>query len=252
MAIVTLEYLSAIKIQIMTEPKIPNPNQEENQNESPIRRKRPRPDIEGITIPFSSRPTIMTRPNLTPSEKKLIEETETKRSLEETVRPMMGKITLPKRRPSYAKWFLTLLFLVILGITGYELYLRYFPGQQPTAEQTDPYADLAFQGEPFIPTEEITTPGLKPATTTPTSTPAEADETTTTPATPPPAMLKVTATPTDFLNVRQSASLSSPIITKIHPGEAYPYTDYQNGWYKITLTDGTVGWVSEQYVKKLP
>lgn len=52
-----------------------------------------------------------------------------------------------------------------------------------------------------------------------------------------------------YLNVRAEPSVSGDIVTKVNPGETYKYTKSENGWYYITLDDGSVGWVSGDYVE---
>lgn len=51
-----------------------------------------------------------------------------------------------------------------------------------------------------------------------------------------------------YLNVRSEPSVDGDAVTKVNPGETYVYIDEQNGWYKITLVNGSVGWVSGDYV----
>ena len=63
--------------------------------------------------------------------------------------------------------------------------------------------------------------------------------------------LKVKDTPTGYLNVRSEASVSGEIVDKVDPGETFPYTAEQDGWYKITLPSGEEGWVSGEYIEKL-
>lgn len=57
-------------------------------------------------------------------------------------------------------------------------------------------------------------------------------------------------TPTGFLHVRENPSVTAKEVGQATPGKSYPLVDEQNGWYKITLEDGTAGWVSSQYAKK--
>lgn len=57
-------------------------------------------------------------------------------------------------------------------------------------------------------------------------------------------------TPTGFLRVRDSASVAGNQVGQVLPGEKYDLLDEQNGWFKIKLKDGTVGWVSSQYAQK--
>lgn len=61
-------------------------------------------------------------------------------------------------------------------------------------------------------------------------------------------MLLVRDTPTQFLNVRSRPSLSSEVVTQVYPGERYQYTEVLMGWYKITLADGSEGWISGVYI----
>ncbi len=59
----------------------------------------------------------------------------------------------------------------------------------------------------------------------------------------------VQATPTGWLNVRSIPSTQGTIRTRVYPSQTYVYTKYEQGWYLITLNNGTTGWVTEQYVK---
>ena len=64
------------------------------------------------------------------------------------------------------------------------------------------------------------------------------------------SQVEILATPTGTLNVRSSPSTSSPIITKVSPGEKYQLLEESPGWFKIKLSDKE-GWISSQYAKKL-
>jgi len=64
-------------------------------------------------------------------------------------------------------------------------------------------------------------------------------------------LIQINSTPTGFLNVRSSPSTASSIITKINPGETYPFVSEENGWFEITLTDGKNGWISARYAQKI-
>jgi hypothetical protein len=61
--------------------------------------------------------------------------------------------------------------------------------------------------------------------------------------------ITVQATPTGWLNVRSIPSTQGTIKTRVYPSQSYVYTKYEQGWYLITLNNGTTGWVTEQYVK---
>lgn len=63
-------------------------------------------------------------------------------------------------------------------------------------------------------------------------------------------VLEIAATQTGWLRVRASASGAAAEIGRVSTGERYiRIADSGNGWYKIKLTTGEVGWISRQYVK---
>jgi len=57
-------------------------------------------------------------------------------------------------------------------------------------------------------------------------------------------------TPNGFLRVRASASLSAAEISRVESGATFDLVDEATGWYKITLTDGTEGWISSDFAEK--
>lgn len=59
-------------------------------------------------------------------------------------------------------------------------------------------------------------------------------------------MALISDTPTGFLRVRKTPGGEE--ITKISPGEQYNSIKEQTGWVQIILEDGTLGWVSKQYI----
>jgi uncharacterized protein YgiM (DUF1202 family) len=59
--------------------------------------------------------------------------------------------------------------------------------------------------------------------------------------------IKITNTPTGYLNVRIEPSLDAAIISKVHPGEIYTYTSTQGGWYLIQLKSNHYGWIDGEY-----
>jgi hypothetical protein len=63
--------------------------------------------------------------------------------------------------------------------------------------------------------------------------------------------LRITDTPTGWLNVRDDASLDGNIITKVYPNEEYEYTNEQNGWYQIILSNGELGWIFGKFAELL-
>jgi hypothetical protein len=66
----------------------------------------------------------------------------------------------------------------------------------------------------------------------------------------PSAMILILNTPTGFLRVRESNSINSPEIAQVKPGESYELVSETEGWFKIKLTDGKIGWVSSSYAAK--
>lgn len=57
-------------------------------------------------------------------------------------------------------------------------------------------------------------------------------------------------TPTGFLRVRESDSLSSAQVTTVSPGEKFDLVSEKAAWYEIKLPDGKTGWVSSEFAKK--
>lgn len=88
--------------------------------------------------------------------------------------------------------------------------------------------------------------------TVPTAAPQNTTPTPTTSVTPTPKEEKVVIldTPTGFLRVRESASTGAPEVGRVTPGQSFPMTSEQEGWYEITLQNGTKGWVSSDYAEK--
>jgi uncharacterized protein YgiM (DUF1202 family) len=63
--------------------------------------------------------------------------------------------------------------------------------------------------------------------------------------------LKITDTPTGWLNVRDDSALDGKAITKVYPGEEYEYIDEQNGWYQIILPNDQRGWIFGTFAELL-
>jgi len=66
------------------------------------------------------------------------------------------------------------------------------------------------------------------------------------------AVLKVLIlnTPTGFLRVRESNSITSSEIAKAKPGETYELVLEKEGWFEIKLINGKKGWISSSYAVK--
>lgn len=60
--------------------------------------------------------------------------------------------------------------------------------------------------------------------------------------------LRISNTPTGYLNVRSQPSTSGQIIGKVYPGQIHESDDSQDGWYRIQLKSNQSGWVDGEYV----
>jgi hypothetical protein len=63
-------------------------------------------------------------------------------------------------------------------------------------------------------------------------------------------MVTIQTTPTGFLRVRQDPSTTSDEVARVKPDEKYELVEETDGWYKIKLSDGKVGWVSSEFAVK--
>lgn len=66
---------------------------------------------------------------------------------------------------------------------------------------------------------------------------------------PPPNYMGVVTVPS--LNVRSGPGLNNPIITRLSQGNSITILgrDYSGNWFKVSLYDGTTGWVMARYVQ---
>jgi hypothetical protein len=65
------------------------------------------------------------------------------------------------------------------------------------------------------------------------------------------ARVKILDTPTGWLRVRESPSLSASEAAKVNPDEKFPLLDRQEGWFKIEYKQGKEGWVSSRYAEEI-
>lgn len=131
----------------------------------------------------------------------------------------------------------------ILTTAGYRLQATVYLGIDESAVSPTPTA------APSPETSGTPTP-TKKVTGTPTPTPKKTGTPTPTKAAGTKGKVVVLDTPNGFLRVRASASTSSAEVTRVKTGEVLTYTAVESGWYKVTLSDGTTGWVSGDYVKE--
>jgi len=57
-------------------------------------------------------------------------------------------------------------------------------------------------------------------------------------------------TPTGFLRVRSSDSVSADQIATVNPGDKLDLVSEKEEWFEIRLTDGRLGWISASYARK--
>lgn len=70
------------------------------------------------------------------------------------------------------------------------------------------------------------------------------------PTSTPVSTVKVLETPTGFLRVRDQASIAGKELAQVKPGADLELIEEVGSWDKVKLPDGTVGYVSSQYVIK--
>ncbi|MBC5995869.1 peptidoglycan endopeptidase [Romboutsia ilealis] len=54
---------------------------------------------------------------------------------------------------------------------------------------------------------------------------------------------------TSTLNVRKGPGTNNAILTKIYKNDKVTITESSKGWYKVKLSNGKTGWVSDDYIK---
>ena len=54
-----------------------------------------------------------------------------------------------------------------------------------------------------------------------------------------------------YTNLRSGAGTSYKVITRMYQGTKGAILDKQGTWFKVKLADGTVGWVSQKYIKTI-
>ncbi len=218
--------------------------------------KRPKPLVEGINSPKTTQDISVVKPQLTNEEQELISTTGNLRPDEPRLMPAQVTAAIAKKHRHVKGIILTGILLLVLVAGGYEFYNWYLAKQVagtlggfPTSHYTL-YAGSSASGNSASSSLTTATASstLGNSSGTPESLTPVLASSTPAPAPAPGLNLKINSTPTGYLNVRTGPSISNPIITKVHPGESYPYTDTKNGWYKINLPANQSGWVSGQYV----
>jgi Bacterial SH3 domain len=218
--------------------------------------KAAKPLVEGINSPRSTQDVILVKTNLSQKEKELVAGTadvaQPLGKAEARLMPESVSASVNKKDHHIGRWLLIFVVLLILVAGCYELYAwQLQKGQTPIVGHYHPLSTEATSsdslgGQPF----PLAGGSIASSAT---STLLTVTSTSTAPTNTPPAsvkQVKVTSTPTGYLNVRSSPSSAGTIVTQVHPGEVYTYTNQQNGWYEITYSGLNQGWVSGQYVVK--
>ncbi|MBN1779254.1 MAG: type IV pilus assembly protein PilM [Candidatus Buchananbacteria bacterium] len=136
---------------------------------------------------------------------------------------------------------LALLGLINLQQRGFDIYKQAVNQPDYVTNSTDQNLDIQALDALRQPDQTIG------STTTPTT--ADSQD-----STEPPALidLEIQQTSIGFLNVREGPAVSFAKVGEASSGDIYQLIDEQNGWYKIEFIPGEFGWVSGQYVDKLP
>jgi hypothetical protein len=207
-------------------------------NKSP---KKPKPFIEGITGPATETPVSPLNSKLTDAERQLIKDTtETSGASSKPTPKVINKIVIPTHKSNPFKSLLSIVaVIIILTLIGYGGY-SWYTSQQLSKSSGNLNTVLPKKYQP------VTAPSVASSSTTTTQTTASSSPATTLKT----SQLKITTTPTGYLNVRQQPTTSSPILTKVNPGEVYTYSEFKNGWYKIVLPNNSSGWIIAQYIVK--
>lgn len=215
-------------------------------------RSRVKPLVEGINAPKSTADILAPKvkfkekeaPKLSPAENNLIMEPLVPELEPEEPRLLSKQAVVQAQKQRHRVKGPVIAGLIILAMVaaGYGAYIwklkRDVPSFQPAYH---PVLTPSAPGSSAGAVSSSTPAGLPSATSTPaqaTATPAVAS-----------LRLKITSTPTGYLNVRDLPSPQGKIIAKVLPGEVYTYVTAKNGWYEIMLNN-QLGWVSGQYVTK--
>lgn len=207
-------------------------------SKSPIRKRpvRVKPAVEGINV---STNTVSVNNSI--PRKQTIPEMDEGRIMTSSVASRATKKTHPVR--TFFVWVILLAGLAFVGYWTYQLYWVQSSNTETVVDDNNSNTTAP------IPTVSTTTPSETASSTpstivTPSSTPSS------TPSFMNP-MIKIGQTETGYLNVRSEPATTGALVTKVNPGETYPYLSKKSGWYNIQLPDGKTGWVLGQYVSEV-
>lgn len=153
---------------------------------------------------------------------------------------------LNQPRPNQKKLPLAKLFVAGLSLTALIIFGKHFLGEE-AANNLQPGGASDVLGTETPANQIQATPV---ATQNPAATSGPSNAVTNNPApaeAPAKNKIKITNTPTGYLNVRSRPSVDSPVIGKVYPGQTHDYSDSEDGWYKVQLSNGQTGWVDGEY-----
>jgi hypothetical protein len=203
-----------------------------------------KPLVEGINSPVSTAaPAVTSNISLTNSEKELISDPNLGKpatAASQSQAKILPEQWHPQGSSSWKKAAVGLfvIVLIVVGVVGGYVWYLTRSGNEDVSIQKYSTTNNSTTNKPTPPTTAVS-PSTSP-TATATSSPSVIVN-----------QVKITTTPTGFLNVRSTPATSGSLVTKVYPGETYSFTEVKNGWYHITLTDGSTGWVIGTYASKV-
>lgn len=204
---------------------------------SPIRKRpvRVKPAVEGINVSTNTVSVSSGAPR-----KQTIPEMDEGRIMTSSVASRATKKTHPVR--TFFVWVILLAGLAFVGYWTYQLYWVQSSNTETVVEDENQntYAPIPTVSTTTPSETSSSTPETITTLTTPTSTPSFMNP-----------MIKIGQTETGYLNVRSEPATTGALVTKVNPGETYPYLSKKSGWYNIQLPDGKIGWVLGQYVTEV-
>ncbi len=217
-----------------------------------------RPVLEGINSAPQEKPDEKVSASLTAAEEKLIKSSDAPAPVFKKIFEKPPTMTQDAKNSSKGGGLWMFLFaLVLLGLSGYFFYqqgYRVVVENINNAQMASEIGKNINEDADFQKWYDSASSGSN-AAETPTVTPTESPSATPASLTTDKILInqiKITSTPTGYLNVRKTPSTSGALVSKVYPGEVYHFLSSENGWYKISLKDGTPGWISGQYTEKVP
>lgn len=237
--------------------KITSPTVDSNNQQVPAEKPKvkARPLVEGINSPKTTNDVVKIKPALTVQEEKLISQDQDFKPESIKLMPASVAENSTKKNHHIGIWIMFGIILAALVFGGYQWYIWKLNKNILPIKTGYNHEEVTAP-----PDQDSQWPVATSTSVSQTATTTNSSATTTKPISQPPVAtttgqtnavannLKIGTTPTGFLNVRTSPSLSGNIIAKVYPGETYTYTALKSNWYQINLANNQSGWISGQYV----